>query len=315
MAEEITLEALEAQAAAELKAEAAVATADPEAQGGAESKESAEQEGAGAEQAAQNGKQKVEVPVAKLAKLRESRREAREEAERLQRQNEELLKQLSLAGAKQAEPQPQIPTLESCGYDESKYQAELAQWVAKNTESQLQQIQQKQLQEQRRQLMQQQLENEVHAHYKRVESLGVQAEEFIPAEQAVRDTFGDAAVDQMIAAIGEGSERVVYHLGLNATEREKIGQLIQLDPTGLRAMAYIGQLNARLASQPAQKTISQAPAADRPLTGSKTADSASSVVKKLQRLDGMADRSKFREFKRQLIAAGQAELLRKHGYL
>lgn len=315
MAEELTLEALEAQAAAELEAEQAPASAEPEAQPGAESEEHAEAEGASTEQAVQDGKKMVEVPVSKLAKLRESRRVEREEKERLQKQNEELLKQLSLIGNKPAEQPRQIPTLESCGYDESTYQAKLAEWVAGNTERQLQEIQHKQLQEQRRQLMQQQLESDVHEHYKRVEQLGVPADDFIPAEKAVRDTFGDAAVDQMIAAIGEGSERVVYHLGLNAGERDKIGQLIQLDPSGLRAMAYIGQLNARLASQPAQKTISQAPAADRPLSGTKTADSASAVVKKLQRLDGMADRSKFREFKRQLIAAGQSDLLRKHGYL
>lgn len=311
----MTLEALEAQAAAELETEQAVATAETEAETGDETEAQAETSGASVEQAAQDGKKKVEVPVAKLAKLRESRREAREEAERLQKQNEELVRQLSLIGGKQPEQPAQIPTLESCGYDEARYQAEMSQWVAKNTEGQLQQIQRQQLQEQRAQLLQQQLESDVHAHYQRVESLGVSADEYIPAEKAVRDEFGDRAVDQLIAAIGEGSEKVVYHLGLNATERDKVKALVQRDPSGLAAMAYLGRLADKLNTAPAQKTISQAPAADRPLAGSKTTDANSAIVKKLQRLDSMSDRSKLREYKRQLIAAGQSELLRKHGYL
>lgn len=315
---EVTLEALEREAAEALKAEEVPPSTEPEetAQGAEEESEQvAEATDAGAEQAEPSGKKMVEVPLHKLTKLREQRRTERDEKERLQKQNEDLIRQLSLMGSGQTQNQPvTVPTLESCDYDESKYQAALTQYQNQTLEQKLQDIERTRLEKQHAQVMQQQLEQSVTEHYKRVESLGVSAEDFIPAEKTLRDTFGDVAVDQLIDAIGEGSEKVVYHLGLNQVERDKVAQLVQLDPSGLKAMTYIGRLAAKLATEPAQNKISQAPAADRPVSGGSTPNTGSSIIKRLKQLDAKPNRDEYRAYKKRVIAAGHFDLLNQHGY-
>lgn len=316
--EAVTLEALEQEAVEALKAEEVTPITDPDesAQGAEEaSDETAASEDAGTEQAEPSGKKMVEVPSKTLHKLRADRRAEKEEKERLQKQNEELLRQLSLVGNVQKAEPATVPTLESCDYDESKYQAALVQYQQQTLEQKLAEIEQKRLQEQRAKIVQQQLEQSVAEHYQRVETLGVSVDEFIPAEKTLRDTFGDVAIDQMIDAIGEGSEKVVYHLGLNQSERDKVAQLVQQDPSGLKAMTYLGRLAVKLSAEAPQKKISQAPAADRPVSGGSTPNTGGAILKRLKQLDGMANRDQFREYKRKLIAAGQSDLLRQHGYI
>lgn len=320
MAEEMSLEALEAEAAEALKADEVPPSTDPEeaAEGAAEaSAETVAEEGASSEQAEHGGKKTVEIPAQKLAKLREQRREAREEQEKLRKQNEELQRLLSLSGGqKPVEAAPQaVPTLESCEYDETKYAQAMAQWHQQNLERQLGEMEAKRQQAQRQQAMQQQLEASMMGHYQRVTELGIAEDSYIPAEQTLRDAFGDLAVEQLIDAIGEGSERVIYHLGLNQSERDKLIQLVQQDPSGLKAVAYTTKLAAKLSTEPAQKKISQAPEADRPVAGGSTPNTGGAILKRLKQLDGMANRDQFREYKRKLIAAGQSDLLRQHGYM
>lgn len=320
MAEEtVTLEALEREAEEALKAEEAPASAEteePVKATGEEDAEAVEEESASTEQAAHSGKKMVEVPVAKLAKLREQRRTEREEKERLTKQNEELVRQLSLLGnAGQAKQVGAMPTFESCDFDESTFQAKMAEWNQQSLEQKMQEIEQRRITQQRQTILQNQLEADVQQHYQRVEGLGIDADDFIAAERAVRDTFGDLAVDQMISAIGDGSERVVCHLGLSLEEREKVARMIEQDPSGFKAIGYLGRLADKLATAPAQKKISQAPAADRPLTGSNVSGAGSAVLKQLAKLDKLPDRTRLREYKRKLIAAGQTELLRKNGYI
>lgn len=316
--EQITLEALEREAEEALKAEEGAPTPESEeaAQGAAEEgAEEAQVESAAPEQAGARVKKMVEVPEHKLAKLRESRREEREQKERLQRQNEELLQQLALLGGQKKQDPMAVPTLESCEFDEAKYTQKLSEWHTQNLERQLAEVEQKRLDEQRKQLFAQQLEQSTNEHYQRVISSGIDVDEFYPAEKALRDQFGELAVDQMIDALGEGSEKVVYHLGLNQSERDKVAQMVRQDPSGLKAMTYLGKLAAKLSAEPAQKKISQAPAVDKPLAGSTGSTSTSSVLKRLAMLDKNPNRDAFREYKRKLVAAGQSELLRQNGYM
>jgi len=312
-----TLEALEAEAAEALAAEEAEATATPEETGEATSAEADEtadtDEGASADRAAQTGKKMVEVPVHKLATLRQSRRELRTDVERLAAQNADLLERLSLQGRK-AEPEA-FPTLESCNYDEKEFQAAMTQWSQKQLAGQFEAVEEKRRQALEASQRQQAIESDVMAHYSRVSAAGLTEAEYIPAEKKLRDTFGDLAIDHMISAIGEGSEKVIFHLGINQKELDKVGELVRQDPSGLRAMAYIGILNAKLQSAPAQKKISQAPGADRPLASGSGSGGTSNVIKRLDRLNSSNDRTEFSKYKRELIAKGHSELLRKHGYL
>ena len=316
--EAITLEALEKEAEEALKAEETPPSVEPEAvaKGAAPEDDKAdEDDSASTEQAAHGGKKTANVPIAKLAKLREQRRTEREEKERLQKQNDELVKQLSLIGNAGQPKAALVPTLESCDYDESKYQTAIQAWNQQSLESKLQEIEQNRANQIRVAQFQQQLETDVQQHYQRVSDLGISPDDFIPAEKTVRDTFGDTAVDQMISAIGEGSERVVHHLGLNQAERDKVAQMIAQDPSGFKAIGYLGRLADKLATNPALGKISQAPAADRPLASSGSQSNGSAVLKQLERLNKLPNRDKFREYKRKLVANGQSDLLKKHGYM
>lgn len=317
--EQLNLEALEAAAQAELDAEEASsnATEDELNDKGQEGKAGVETQGAGTEQAALvEGKSKtVQIPIAKLQKEREKRRHEAEERERLQRQNEELQRQLSLVGNKgQAATTASPPTLEQFDFDESAYQKAMVDFFSGSIDQRLSAAQQKQLEQQQQQAFAQRIESDVNSHYERVSKLGF-GDDYIPAEQATRDRFGDFAVEQMISAIGEGSEKVIYHIGLNPDAMDEVSKLLQHDHTGFRAMAYLGNLAAKLNAQPSQKKISQAPAADRALTGGTGVAGSSAVLKKLERLNGQPNRDKFREYKKELIAAGQSELLRSNGYI
>lgn len=317
--EQLTLEALEAAAQAELEAEDASsnATEDKPDDKGAESNAGTEEQSASTVQAAQAEKhgKTAQIPIAKLQQQREQRRTEREERERLQRQNEELQRQLSLigTGGKAAAP-AKPPTLEQFDFDESAYQAAVADYYTGSIDQRFASAQQKQLEQQQQQQFAQRIESDVNSHYERVSKIGF-GEDYIPAEKAARDRFGDFAVEQMISAVGEGSEKVIYHLGLNPDAMEEVAKLLSQDNTGFKALSHLGRLAEKLNSQPVQKKISQAPAADRGVTGGTAGGGTSALIKQLERLDRNPDRNKFRELKKKLIAAGQSELLRSHGYM
>lgn len=317
--EQVTLEALQAAAQAELEAEEASSNAiEEQANDNAEEGDAGgEQTGASTVQAAQaetKGKT-VQIPISKLQQQRAERREAKERQEQLQRQNEELQRQLSMigTGGKPA-VQATMPTLEQFDFDESAYQKAVAEYFSGSIDQRLAATQQQQYEQQRQQQFAQRIESDVDSHYQRVSSLGF-GEDYIPAEQAVREKFGDAAVEQMISAVGEGSEKVIYHIGLNPEAMDEVAKLLQQDLTGYKALSHLGRLAERLNKQPPQKKISQAPAADRGLTGGNGASGKTAAIKLLDRLSKNPDRTRFREEKRKIIAAGGSDLLKAHGYL
>lgn len=312
MADEIlTLEALEAEAAAELEAEEAPASAETEDEAKSEEGSEVEAEGeesASVDKAAQSGKERktVTLPAKELHKLRTERRERATQAEELKRQNEELLAKLALLSNPQP-AEPVIPTLESCDFDDSKYAAKMAEWNQYQVKKQLADLQRMQLEEQQTQLMQQKAEQEIAQHYERAAALGVP--DYEEAERVMRDEFGDGAIDSVINAIGEGSERVLFHLGKNAAKRKEIADLLRHDPSGLRAMTRLGQILATLSTEPPANKISHAPAADKPVSGGQSGGGESAILKKLERLSRNPDRTAYREYRKTLTKAGQKSLL------
>lgn len=117
----------------------------------------------------------------------------------------------------------------------------------------------------------------VDQHYERVVNLaeksGITAEAFRAAEtqfrQTVRnaipgsnDEVGDAVADAFIAKLGEGSEKVVYNLGINAERRSELMRKFQNDPTGLDAGMYLAELKAELTAPSRRKSTAPDPAAD-----------------------------------------------------
>lgn len=69
---------------------------------------------------------------------------------------------------------------------------------------------------------------------------------------------GDDFADILISKLGEGSEKVVYHLGVNESARGQFIASLANDPNGLEAMVFLGQKKAEL-NKPNGKTNSRAP--------------------------------------------------------
>ena len=62
--------------------------------------------------------------------------------------------------------------------------------------------------------------------------------------------------------MGEGSERVFYHLGVNTKKRSELIELFNQDRTGIKAAAYLGKLNAQLGAPKKRDSNAPAPADD-----------------------------------------------------
>jgi chromosome segregation ATPase len=110
----------------------------------------------------------------------------------------------------------------------------------------------------------------VEKHYERaaelVESSGIKPELFKNADTKFRSAIdsivpgsGDVLADHFIDLLGEGSEKVIYYLGVNEAGRNKFQALFSSEPqSGMKAAVYLGQLKQKLL-KPAKMT-SNAPA-------------------------------------------------------
>lgn len=87
----------------------------------------------------------------------------------------------------------------------------------------------------------------------------------------------DDALVVMLDAVGEGAERVAYHLGRNQTSMSKVKQLLSEDPSGMRAISFMTRLTTKLKPK---TQVSKAPEIDEPVKG----DGSTQGAKKLQAL-------------------------------
>lgn len=112
---------------------------------------------------------------------------------------------------------------------------------------------------------------QVDEHYKRAitlsEKSGIKPETYQAADLNVRNTVesvfpdgGDAVTDRIIEYLGEGSEKVMFNLGINAARREEFRSLLMADKSGLKAAAFLGELKTRL-NVPSKKTTNAPPPA------------------------------------------------------
>jgi hypothetical protein len=218
------------------------------------------------------------VPVAKYVdlkhKLKATKAEADSEIERL-RLEVEALKRSPAQTQSVAAPKP--PTLEECGYDETVFVQKNAEYVEALIESKLSSHSQKSQSQHQAQAAEQSLNQEVDKHYERASEFvrkGVVSEEnFRNADAVVRRAIGnlypqegDKVTDTLIANIGEGSEKVLYHLGANPQALSALEQSLRSDPSGLKAALYLGGLKTKFESAPLNK-LSNAPKPDQSLKG------------------------------------------------
>ncbi len=77
---------------------------------------------------------------------------------------------------------------------------------------------------------------------------------------------GKFIVETMISRLGEGSEKVIYHLGRNPTSLRELEQKLREDPSGISAAMYVAEKKALFLSKPINKP-KPVPKPDVPLQG------------------------------------------------
>lgn len=111
----------------------------------------------------------------------------------------------------------------------------------------------------------------VDRHYDRAEKLieehGLKSENYKDADTRVRSAIeaiapriGDKVVDQFIKSMGDGSEKVMYHLGRNKTALSELQSILQTDKSGIQAAVYLGKKLEQLTNPTRRKTRAPSPA-------------------------------------------------------
>ena len=223
-------------------------------------------------------------------------KKTRNENEQLREEIEQLKKQVAPAVEKPPEKAPEVPTLEGCGYDENAYQQQLTEYLLKKQESVALQTAQSQIQQSEKQ---RQIDGVLTSHYDRAEKLNIP--DYAEREQVVRQVLTDKGTENLIAALGQGSEKVIGYLGANPDQLETFNQIANANP--LEAIAYAGSLKERLNLSRKKSAVSSAPPpSDIPTGGSGSANDPRERMIKLREKD-------FAKY-----SAEKDAFIRKHGY-
>ena len=156
-------------------------------------------------------------------------------------------------------------------YDSDEgYQQALAKYEDELVTRKFQELENKRQQEQAYRTHQQSLYQAVEDHYERasklIEQAGITPEVYKQSDASVRGAVnliapgrGDIIVDQMIANIGDGSDKVMYYLGRNQSALSQFKSLLVEDPSGIKASIFLGQQKERLTNPKRMKSRAPAP--------------------------------------------------------
>lgn len=176
-----------------------------------------------------------------------------------------------IEAVKQQRPTPQTGQLKrpiEFDYETTEeYHAALDEYEAKKYAA----IQQTEAQQRMAQQAERETADSVDRHYQRAEALIdgglVSQENYIGADTVVRNAFeaiaptmGNRIVDQFIKTMGEGSEKVMYHLGRNKQALAELQAIMQTDATGLQAAVYLGKKLEHLTNPNRRKSTAPSPA-------------------------------------------------------
>ena len=256
------------------------------------------------------------VPLAKHVAVKHKLRGQIEEKDSVIEQMKaeiEALKQHKPA-ATQSNELPKPPKLSDFDFDEDRHAEAMLAYTDKLLEHKLSKTLGSQQQQQEQERQAQRLTEQVESHYERaaklVEAGVITVEKYQAADRRVRQELdsvtgaGDLVADNIIARLGEGSEKVIAHLGVNQAAMQALKMKLTEDPTGLSAAVYLGQLNAKF-SAPANK-LSKAPNPDSGLRGDKggVTTTSSDILKKYQSAHKSGDIAKAVELKLKAKASG-----------
>lgn len=214
------------------------------------------------------------VPNHAVAKVRRKLKaklgDAKDEIETLRAEIDELKKGGAPAPAKEVGLPPR-PKREDFDFNDDAYDTAIDEWNDKKLEIKLatrdQASQQKATQEKQQAELSQSIDDHYEKAAKLVESGKVSEEAYLNADKAVRHAvngvFGDGSdqlVDRLIHTLnvsGEGSDKVMFQLGVNKSKLSRLEELLRADASGLSASVYLGALQAKI--QEPQKRRSSAP--------------------------------------------------------
>lgn len=226
------------------------------------------------------------VPAKVHSELRKNLRAVESDVNTFKAENEQLKQRLAELenGTKNTETL-KAPTLADCDYDDNLHAQKLAEYSEKVIERKLSEKERQQTLTAQQQQAQQRIDSEVNKHYERAEALvsagKISADNFKASEVLVRKAFAESSqvdpdylTDYFISLLGEGSEKVIAHLGVSVTALSKLKETLKFDPTGLQTAAYLGSLKEKFNSASVNK-LSNAPKPDKALSGSVSVSSGS----------------------------------------
>lgn len=238
------------------------------------------------------------VPARVHSELRKNLRATQSDADAVKVENEQLKARLAALESGHAEASPQVlkmPTLAECDFDDAIHAQKLAEYSAKLVEQKLSERERSQAATSQALQLSEQINSQVDKHYERASVLigrgTVTAENYQAADMIVRKAIAesvksdpDYVADYMIANLGDGSEKVMYHLGVNPEALGKLKEAFRSDPSGIRAAAFLGELKGKFNSAPATK-LSNAPKPDKALSGNAkvTTESSKKAYEKAQK--------------------------------
>lgn len=198
-----------------------------------------------------------------------TRRQYKEKAKKLKGESDGEIARLKAENARlktqapQSLVKPKRDDFDESDDPESDYIEALTDWkVNKNqAHTDVQRINETQVQR---------VQGAVDHHYERAEKLAnkskISAEQYQVADFKVRQAIdslrpgsGDTIADQLIADLGEGSEKVFYNLGVNQVRLSKFTELLKTDPNGIKAGMYLSRLNVELSMRQTRTTNAPKP--------------------------------------------------------
>lgn len=257
------------------------------------------------------------VPLAKHVELKHKLKARLSEKDDEVAQLKAELEQLRAGGVMNQQQQPapmKFPKLSDFDYDEDKYAEAVNKYSSDFFEAKLNSHNSSNQAKQQQELVNKQKQAALEQHYERAESLvkanKMSAETYSNAELKFRQGLhqitgnGDQIADEIIARLGEGSAKVVAHFGVNDSAMANLKDMLQSDPTGLKAAVYLGQLEAKFSGIATNK-LSKAPAPDSEVKASAPAGAATleSMRKAYQAASRAGDTQKAFDLKRKAKAS------------
>jgi len=166
------------------------------------------------------------------------------------------------------------PKREDFDFDDEAYDVAVDDWNDKKIDARFATHSQNTQQQDQANKTQSALKLAIDGHYDRanklVESGKVTEEAYLGADSLVRQTMdtifpgqGDSVTDSLINTLsqtGEDSDKVMFQLGVNPAKLGRLKALMQSDPSGLSAAAFLGSLQSSITSPNKRKSTTPKPA-------------------------------------------------------